>query len=115
MRLHFQTQRALFVTWRAALALFLLPFLGCTEAANPLTQPNYHAIKNFVDLGSNPTALIEGNDRNLYGTMRDGGSKWEGVVFKVKQGRQRLHGAARFHQLPERRRRELAARRSGRE
>jgi uncharacterized repeat protein (TIGR03803 family) len=62
-----------------------LPFLGCTEPANPLTQPNYHAIKNFVDLGSNPTALIEGGDRKLYGTMRDGGSKWEGVVFKVNK------------------------------
>jgi len=48
-------------------------------------QTGYRVIKNFVDLGSNPTALIGGSDHNLYGTLRDGGSKWEGVVFKVNK------------------------------
>ena len=86
MRLHFQTLPAASVAWLAALALLLLlPPLGCTKPANAFAQPKYQAIKNFVDLGSNPTSLIEGSDRNLYGTMRDGGSKWEGVVFKVNK------------------------------
>ena len=85
MRLHFQTQLATSAAWLAALALLLLPLLGCTKPANAFAQTKYQAIKNFVDLGSNPTSLIEGSDRNLYGTMRDGGSKWEGVVFKVNK------------------------------
>ncbi len=63
-----------------------MPLLGCTDPANDLTATHYQAIQNFVDQGSNPTALIEGSDRNLYGTMRDGGSKWEGVVFKLSKG-----------------------------
>ncbi len=56
-----------------------------TSGSDAGSQTNYQAIKNFVDLGSNPTALIEGSDRNLYGTLSAGGSKWEGVVFKVNQ------------------------------
>ncbi len=53
--------------------------------ANAGTQTRYQAIKNFDGLGSDPTMLIEGSDRDLYGTLRDGGSKGEGVVFKVNQ------------------------------
>jgi uncharacterized repeat protein (TIGR03803 family) len=63
----------------------LLPLFGCAKPADDLTQLRYQAIKNFVDLGSNPTALIKGSDRNLYGTLSAGGSKWEGVVFKVNK------------------------------
>lgn len=85
MRLELETQRPAFVTWCVAIALMLLPFLGCTKPANPLIQPNYHVIKNFVDLGSTPTSLIEGSDRNLYGTMSAGGGKGEGVVYKLNK------------------------------
>jgi uncharacterized repeat protein (TIGR03803 family) len=48
-------------------------------------QTDYQVTKFFVDLGSNPTALIEGSDHSLYGTLNDGGSKWEGVVFKLNK------------------------------
>ncbi len=79
------TKRPAFVTLREALPLLLMAVLGCTKSVNLLAQTNYQTIKNFVGLGSNPTALIEGKDGNLYGTMSSGGSKWEGVVFKLSK------------------------------
>jgi uncharacterized repeat protein (TIGR03803 family) len=70
---------------RSAVVLLLITVSGFTLLVTAHAQVDYHRLKTFADQGSNPTALIEGTDHLLYGTMRDGGRKWEGVVFKVNQ------------------------------
>ena len=45
-------------------------------------EPDYRVIRTLDGLG--PTALIEGKDSNLYGTLEAGGGKGEGLVFKLK-------------------------------
>src|SRR5688500_9780698 len=85
MKLNFLTRRGNPLCHSAPLALLLIALLGCSKAAPAPNQRPYESIKHFADLGSNPTALIEGKDGSLYGTMRDGGRKWEGVVFKINR------------------------------
>ena len=78
-------QRANLTPERVVSAALSIAGVGFVIVATAHGQTSYQTIKRLTDLGSNPTALIEGKDRNLYGTMQDGGSKWEGVVFKVNR------------------------------
>ncbi len=59
--------------------------VGLVVPAVAQAQTPYRMIKCLTGLGSNPTALIEGTDHSLYGTLNDGGSKWEGAVFKINK------------------------------
>jgi len=70
---------------RSAVAPLLSAVLSSLILADAQAQTDYQVTKFFVDLGSNPTSLIEATDHNLYGTLNEGGSKWEGVVFKLKK------------------------------
>jgi uncharacterized repeat protein (TIGR03803 family) len=74
-------QRAAFAARRSSFALLLAFALSSTAHA----QTTYQVIKFFDGLGINPTALIEGTDGILYGTLQAGGRKGEGVVFKLKR------------------------------
>ena len=74
-----------FAAGRFAVALLVLAVMSFAILATAHGQTNYQVTKFLVDLGSNPTSLIEGTDHNLYGTLNDGGSKWEGVVFKLNK------------------------------
>src|SRR5262245_58757565 len=93
MNLSFQTSRAngkgVVGTFVSALLAACLGGFLCTARA----QTNFQVIKILSGL-SNPTALIEGTDGVLYGTVEVGGAP-EGVVFKIKKdgsGWSVLHG-----------------------
>lgn len=58
---------------------------GCRKPAAVDTQMRYQVVKSLDGLGSNPTALIEGSDQSLYGTLHAGGGKGEGAVFKINK------------------------------
>jgi uncharacterized repeat protein (TIGR03803 family) len=60
-----------------------MALFGCAMLVSARAQTNYQVIK-FLD-GVDPTALIEGKDGNLYGTLSAGGRKGEGVVFKLNK------------------------------
>ncbi|MEI6785402.1 MAG: choice-of-anchor tandem repeat GloVer-containing protein [Verrucomicrobiota bacterium] len=83
MRLNSQTQRAACVPRRAAFLPLLQAAFVCGLLTASAHETNYQVIK-FLD-GMGPTALIEGKDGNLYGTLHTAGEKAEGVVFKLKQ------------------------------
>ena len=74
-----------FAARRSAIVPLLIAVSSFAILATAHAQTDYQVTKFFVDLGSNPTALIEGTDHSLYGTLNDGGSKWEGVVFKLNK------------------------------
>ena len=74
-----------FTARRSAVAPLLSAVLSSVMLTTAHAQTDYQVTKFFVDLGSNPTSLIEGTDHSLYGTLNDGGSKWEGVVFKLNK------------------------------
>lgn len=61
-------------------ARFMCVFVGSLLSVAQ-AQTTFQVIKSLDGVGT--TALIEGNDGNLYGTMEGGGSKGEGVVFKL--------------------------------
>src|SRR5215831_14161692 len=82
-------RRYIFGPSLAVLLVYLMPATGQAQTA-------YQTIKSMDNLGSNPTALIEGTDHNLYGTMNDGGSKWEGVVFKLSRDGTGYHALHNF-------------------
>ncbi len=83
VRLNSQTQRAACVPRRAAFLPLLQAAFVCGLLTASAHETNYQVIK-FLD-GMGPTALIEGKDGNLYGTLHTAGEKAEGVVFKLKQ------------------------------
>jgi uncharacterized repeat protein (TIGR03803 family) len=84
MSQNLQTQRVTCVTWPAALPLLLsMALFGCAMLVTAHAQTNYQVIK-FLD-GTDRPALIEGRDRNLYGTLCAGGREGEGVVFKLNK------------------------------
>ena len=76
MSLRLHTRRAVLVAWCAA--------LGCSNLiAAQARTPRYQVIKYLDGMGS--TALIEGKDGSLYGTLETAGRKGEGVVFKLER------------------------------
>ncbi len=83
---------------RSAGVPLLVTVSGFALLVTAQAQVDYHLSKTFTSQGSNPTALIEGTDHVLYGTMREGGRKWEGVVFKInKDG----SGYSALHDFPD--------------
>ncbi len=74
-----------FAIRRSAFAPPLMAVLSFAILASAHGQTIYQVTEFFDDLGSNLTSQIEGTDHNLYGTLNDGGDKWEGVVFKLSK------------------------------
>jgi uncharacterized repeat protein (TIGR03803 family) len=85
LNLNLLSQHATFARRRLAFALVLIVVLNWAILNSTHAQASYQTVRFLADLRSEPTALLEGKDHNLYGTMNSGGSKWEGVVFKLNK------------------------------
>jgi uncharacterized repeat protein (TIGR03803 family) len=44
---------------------------------------NLYSFKNYPNDGSDPLALVQGSDGNLYGTTEGGGANHDGTVFRI--------------------------------
>ena len=69
----------------SACASLLAVVLNVAILASAHGQVSYQTLRFLVELGSAPTALFEGKDGSLYGTLNFGGTKGEGVVFKLSK------------------------------
>jgi uncharacterized repeat protein (TIGR03803 family) len=83
MRTQLHPARTDFVAARTGFWGWLTATFACSLLAVAQTQTRYQVIRHLD--GMEPTALIEGKDGNLYGTLATAGRKAEGVVFRLSK------------------------------